>query len=487
MLRVKVPLCSFSCDRVHKVADFDAVLHICSFLLVYSKNKMRAAPDLIQPIFEQPLLAPGLLQTRETNKRSLWNRFAGGVRNLFRSCIGGCFGCFVCSENDVSVFFEAASLPRGTSVSSTVAPISSSPPLCNDRSSTQHGPADVDAGEVHGRDEEHSCKSQECFSSYSNEDHLGCLQGSNGKDVAVFNFGDKGQAGGQEISVANFGFEAQLGEGAMGCVVEARVQSTLQHDPRFLDVDYVAIKAVRPGNVNNVEVSALKLASVHPHVVDFYDTFQDTRCFYMVMERVDGPDLFDVLRRFGWLEEAVALRVMCQVFDALAFSHDAGCAHMDIKLENVMLAHELDWKGDVGRVDVRLIDFGLAVIVACGQSVYAPMFHSDPCGTPGYCAPELLDNKVFAPGRADVWSAGVLLFELTTGVLPFEGRTLAEVVDCIRVGPSPYSGERWGALRESTQHLIRTCLVTDPQQRPTARAALADTRQILSCNSTRVQ
>jgi beta-lactam-binding protein with PASTA domain/serine/threonine protein kinase len=184
----------------------------------------------------------------------------------------------------------------------------------------------------------------------------------------------------------------------------------------------VAIKVMHPGLGNDDEFAARFVREAraaarlsHPNVVAVYDQGDDAGTVYLAMELIDGITLRDVIRKEAPLPPARALALLEPVLSALAAAHRAGLIHRDVKPENVLIA-------DDGRVKVA--DFGLA------RAVSADTHHTATggvlIGTVSYLAPELVvDGR--ADARADVYAAGVVLFELLTGTKPHEGETPIQV------------------------------------------------------------
>jgi len=152
----------------------------------------------------------------------------------------------------------------------------------------------------------------------------------------------------------------------------------------------------------------------HPHVVSVFDQGEDDGTLYLAMEYVPGRTLRDVVRDQAPLQPAHALALLEPVLSALAAAHDAGFVHRDVKPENVLLT-------DDGRVKVA--DFGLvrAVTTATNTATSGVLI-----GTVSYIAPELVTDGS-ADARSDVYSAGVLLYELLTGRKPHQGETPIQV------------------------------------------------------------
>uniref|UniRef100_A0A1I7X8R9 PDZ domain-containing protein n=1 Tax=Heterorhabditis bacteriophora TaxID=37862 RepID=A0A1I7X8R9_HETBA len=149
---------------------------------------------------------------------------------------------------------------------------------------------------------------------------------------------------------------------------------------------------------NEVEIM---LISFHPNICRLMDAFKTSTKYFLVFEFAQNGDLFDLIRREGRLSEAYAATITSQVASALAYLHTRRIVHRDVKPENLLL-HE-------GR-HVRLCDFGLAC------TVLGPLFRV--CGTPTYCAPEILKECGYGVA-VDVWSLGVLLHVMLVGYAPF--------------------------------------------------------------------
>lgn len=206
------------------------------------------------------------------------------------------------------------------------------------------------------------------------------------------------------------GYELQelLGRGGMGAVYKARQQS--------LD-RLVAIKILPPPPAEDpfhaaerFEHEARAMARLaHPGVVGVHDFGQteDQQYFYFVMEHIDGSDLAQVIAGSGQLSPEDAVVIVSDVCKALAYAHEHGVIHRDIKPSNILL------DGD-GRVKVA--DFGLAHVADPAQTQLTRTNLA--MGTPDYAAPELLDRLEPADGRADLYSVGVMLYQILTGEVP---------------------------------------------------------------------
>ncbi|MEK6262566.1 MAG: serine/threonine-protein kinase [Planctomycetota bacterium] len=206
------------------------------------------------------------------------------------------------------------------------------------------------------------------------------------------------------VLLPQFEFLELLGRGGMGAVYKARQK----------DLDRVVAVKVLPRELADAPSfserftrEAKALASLnHPHIVTVHDFGQVDGQFYLVMEFVDGVNLRQALQA-GGLKSEQALAIVPQMCDALQFAHDAGIVHRDIKPENILL----DKRGRV-----RIADFGLAKLV--GQTDVNLTGQYQVMGTLRYMAPEQMEGSHGVDHRADIYSLGVVFYEMLTGEIP---------------------------------------------------------------------
>lgn len=202
----------------------------------------------------------------------------------------------------------------------------------------------------------------------------------------------------------------QIGHGGMGIVYRAR-QTELDR--------IVALKILRTNISADVSFAerfqreARALAKLnHPNIITIYDFGRKDGLFFFIMEYVDGTNLRHV-ERTGQLSPQEALCIVPQVCSALQYAHDHGVVHRDIKPENILITKS---------GDVRIADFGLAKLA--GIKDEAPLTGTwQVMGTPHYMAPEQFEKPTTVDHRADIYSLGVVIYELLTGELPL-GRFL---------------------------------------------------------------
>lgn len=232
----------------------------------------------------------------------------------------------------------------------------------------------------------------------------------------------------------------------------------------------VAFKVLHPHLANDhtflqrLSQEAKAAASLsHPHVVGVLDQGQDGHTAYLVMEYVKGHTLRDLLNEQGALTPRLALALIDPVIAGLAAAHAAGLIHRDVKPENVLIA-------DDGRIKVG--DFGLARAVTSTTSTGSLI------GTVAYVAPELVLGKA-ADARSDVYSAGIMLYEMLTGRRPYEGDVPIQVAyQHVNSAVGPPSADAPG-LAIDLDELVQWCTANDAEQRPVdGSALLAELRHI---------
>src|SRR5206468_1728275 len=198
----------------------------------------------------------------------------------------------------------------------------------------------------------------------------------------------------------------------------------------------------------------------HPNVVSVYDYGEDPSGPYIVMELVDGEDLATILRRNGALPPAQAARIAAAVARALAAAHARGIVHRDVKPGNVLIGRD-------GRV--KVVDFGIARAVAEAQ-VTLP---GTTLGSVHYFSPEQARGDPATPA-SDIYSLGIVLYEMLTGVRPWEGDSAASVALARLSGPIPDPSSVRNAVPPELVAVSRTALAREPADRFASASAMAD-------------
>ena len=260
-----------------------------------------------------------------------------------------------------------------------------------------------------------------------------------------------------DVVDARYRLVRPLGEGGMGMVWVA-------HD-QLLEV-HVALKlmALRRRGQRQETLAARLLQEAraaarlgHPaicRVLNFGTTqFGDP---YIATELLDGEPLADLMSRVQRMSAVDAIRALLPIMDALASAHARGIVHRDVKPENIFLA-----KGDTGRPQPKLLDFGIARVVDGGSKF---TLEGSLLGTPDYMSPEQARGKTDADGRTDVWSTCVVLYEMMCGQVPFVGENYNGVLwSVMNEDPTPLP--QYGAGDEALWELMARGLQKDPDAR----------------------
>jgi serine/threonine protein kinase len=245
-----------------------------------------------------------------------------------------------------------------------------------------------------------------------------------------------------------------LGKGAMGSVYCA-------FDPKLHRE--VALKVVAADLARETKarerfqrearaIAALK----HPNIVEIYDySGEESEHLYLVMEKLDGDDLFNIINNKGMMPEPAAAACGHELCLALQLAHDSGIIHRDIKPENVFL-------NGVGRV--VLTDFGVVKAIREDAAVDGWAQKTDVIGTPGFMAPELMMNRSLGP-RTDIFALGALLYNITTGELPFDGGSPVEMFRAAVAGKYTDPRKYNRLLSDEFCEVLGGCLQAKPKKR----------------------
>ncbi|CAI5523563.1 unnamed protein product [Closterium sp. Naga37s-1] len=265
------------------------------------------------------------------------------------------------------------------------------------------------------------------------------------------------------------------------------------------------------------EVVMLHMLKGHPHIIGLKEVLEDPKSIHLIMDLCSGGDLFDAVKARKHLPEPLAARLLQQLVGALLHCHSTGIVHRDVKPENILLVSSSSaaargtgsmgssgtgagiGKGSGGQLcdgavgdllgggaavgsgagsflsggecnlHIKLIDFGVAAFLdhdgMCGHTA----------GTTEYMAPEVLSGGRYSP-QVDVWSAGVVLFVMLSGVLPFwpsrrEGRSTE---DAVLRQPLRFGHFRWAAVSGEARDLVARMLTRDPEKRISAAHVLSE-------------
>jgi serine/threonine-protein kinase len=271
-----------------------------------------------------------------------------------------------------------------------------------------------------------------------------------------------------DVLAGKYRVESVLGQGGMGVVVAA-LHLHLQ--------ERVALKFLRPGGNADLHSRFLLEARVaaklrSEHVVQVTDVGTlDSGAPFMVMEFVDGTDLRTLLRSEGPMSVARAVDYVLQACEGLAHAHALGVVHRDLKPSNLLLTKRRD-----GSALVKVFDFGISKARVVGRVEDEDLTTDGMMlGSPRYMAPEQILSTADVDPRSDVWSLGVVLYEMLAGDPPYSGSSAART--CVMVtgsDPPPSLRDRRPDVPEALEAAILRALERDPSRRTPNVAELAD-------------
>jgi serine/threonine-protein kinase len=276
---------------------------------------------------------------------------------------------------------------------------------------------------------------------------MGLVETSGGESYAL------GKEEKSARTIGSYSLLEEIGRGGMGTVYRAVHQTTGQ---------LVAIKLLAPNLAADSEpVERFKReAGVmsklrHPNIVRFYDLGLDGEQWYLVMDYAEGLNLQTILSQRGRLDLDTALSVAKTVASTFQYVHEQGFIRNDIKPANILLSNS-------GRI--MITDFGIAKPREPDQDTQTLTWEGGFVGTPYYMAPEQFTDQSHADARSDIYSFGVLLYEMLTGVLPFKGDNVVETIRKHVTEPPP-PPSNYAPVPHDVEALIMKCLEKAPADR----------------------
>jgi tRNA A-37 threonylcarbamoyl transferase component Bud32 len=249
----------------------------------------------------------------------------------------------------------------------------------------------------------------------------------------------------------------EIGRGGFGVVYRARDRKLSRT---------VALKMLREDHLRDEKLKkrfrreAQAVARLdHPHIVPVHDFGLDADTPFLVMPYVDGPTLGARIAATGALSPGETVRVGRQVAEALAYAHDEGVLHRDVKSANVLMDGERP----------RLTDFGIARL----RGATGLTSSGEVMGTPAYMSPEQLEGREVGP-RSDVYSLGVVLYECLSGRLPYEGENPVQIIYAMARGEREPLEEVAPEVPSWLTGVVETCLEDDPSHRYEGTEAVGD-------------
>jgi len=247
----------------------------------------------------------------------------------------------------------------------------------------------------------------------------------------------------------------EVGRGGFSIVVEGASKK---------DGSKYAIKCIKKSMVEGDDIKLLKreikIMKIldHPHILKLYEVFEDDSEFYLVMELVEGKELFDKIVERGQYSEKDTAHIVRQIVSAVAYLHANGIAHRDLKPENLLSA------GSDENEIIKIADFGFSKNFGEEKLMTS-------CGSPGYVAPEVLTCESY-DNSVDMWSIGVILYILLCGYPPFYADNAPALFKKIMDVQYDFDDPSWDDVSEDAKGLIRALLVKEPKNRLTANQVL---------------
>ena len=243
-----------------------------------------------------------------------------------------------------------------------------------------------------------------------------------------------------------------LGKGAFG-----KVNLSLH----VLTGRLVAIKSINKSKLTNerqkrkiqIETTIMKTLSKSNNIVKIFETYETKKHYCIVMEYICAGDLLSYIKKRGKLTEQVAKFIFKQIILTLQYIHNHNIVHRDIKLDNILI--DLD-------NNIKICDFGVSKIIKNNDVMV------EQCGTPAYIAPEILLNRGYEGFGVDIWSAGVVLYAMLSGTVPFKGNNIKDLHDLIIKGEYTPVKE----ISKEATHLLKCILEVDPKKRITTKDIL---------------
>ncbi|MEP7051357.1 MAG: serine/threonine-protein kinase [Pseudomonadota bacterium] len=260
----------------------------------------------------------------------------------------------------------------------------------------------------------------------------------------------------------------KIGEGGMG-ILYACTDTVLTRE--------VAVKLMRrslaadPLLCERLLREARLAAQLHSHVAQVFDCGAlESGEPYIVMELLSGRDLYTTLRETGPLSPETLCSAMLQVCVGLVEAHEKGIIHRDLKPENLFCATEPD-----GSALLKIVDFGVSKQITTGmRSMTNP---TESVGSPQYMSPEQITTPSEVDPRTDVWSLGIVMYELLTGALPFNGPTPAQVCAAVLSDSVPPISDFRDDVPQALEFIVRRCLERNRERRFSSVAELSKALQ----------
>jgi serine/threonine protein kinase len=274
-----------------------------------------------------------------------------------------------------------------------------------------------------------------------------------------------------DIVAGKYQVDEILGSGGNGVVVaamhlELRARVAIKFvDPEALKDDVAAARLLREAR------ATARIPSEHVAGILDVGTLE-SGAPYLVMELFDGVDLATLIQERGRVDIDDAVGYVLQVCEAVREAHALGIIHRDLKPSNVFLARDA-----AGRQSIKVLDFGLAKVIGSRSFDGRLTGPNALIGSPLYMSPEQMTDSSVVDGQTDIWSIGVLLFELLAGRPPFSASSLPQICTLVLHGKAPSLSDLGVVVPEGLEGVIQRCLRRNPSNR---FSSVADLGQALA-------
>ncbi|VEU35136.1 unnamed protein product [Pseudo-nitzschia multistriata] len=298
---------------------------------------------------------------------------------------------------------------------------------------------------------------------------------------------------------SSYVLKEMMGEGSFGTVRKLRSRQRFREAGLwsfFRPHSVLACKTIPRSTLDDEkllkeECSNLESVRGHPHLLEFERTFEDSEEVHILTELLEGGELYEAIlemkRQRSSFRNADAAWMVRNILDGLSYCHDVtGIVHRDLKASNFMFKRNpnITAKNRKGTSEslrgIKIIDYGLSTTIDPETG------RVEGClGTPYYVAPEVLTQDSY-DARCDVWSAGVIAYLILSKTLPYQGRDEKETVHILMEAekyPPCYTDHNWKGVEPSAIAFCKWLLSVDPEQRPTAREAMAHPWLVRHCGT----
>ena len=200
------------------------------------------------------------------------------------------------------------------------------------------------------------------------------------------------------------------------------------------------------------EITMMKLMN-HPNIIRIYDVYEGDNELYLILEYVEGGELYDFVVNRKRLPSLEALAIFKQIVYGLNYAHTFSIIHRDLKPENILIH-------SINPPLIKIADWGMAAFAPPSLQLETS------CGSPHYASPEIVHGKKYEGNATDVWSCGVILYVLLTGRLPFEDENLRDLLSKVKSGKYDMPA----SIDPQARDLLARMLVVDVSQRMSVRS-----------------